>query len=171
MPRTAFEPLPSASPPPVASEPPEAAPAEAEAPSGEPEALDPTASAEPAAALEPAVAAGIEEPRIELIPERAAAQAPGAAEVLPSATAPFQPAPAVARTAGPPSAPGIEVLRTTWHPRPERRVARVRLAGRPAPLDVHEGDAVSTLVVKTIEPSGVLFLHGSQELRRGVGER
>jgi hypothetical protein len=50
-------------------------------------------------------------------------------------------------------------------------VARIRIEGRDAPLDVHEGDAVSTLVVKTIEPSGVLFLHGSAELRRGVGQR
>jgi hypothetical protein len=90
---------------------------------------------------------------------------------VPGATAPSEPPTAIARSVAPPSAPGIEVLRTTWHPRPERRVARVRLAGRPAPLDVHEGDAVSTLVVKTIEPSGVLFLHGSQELRKGVGER
>ncbi len=63
------------------------------------------------------------------------------------------------------------MLRTTWHPRPERRVARLRVGGFAAPMEVHEGDAVSTLVVKTIEPSGVLFLHGSQEIRRGVGER
>jgi hypothetical protein len=35
---------------------------------------------------------------------------------------------------------------------------------------VREGDAVSTLVVKTIEPSGVLFLHGGEELRRSIGK-
>jgi hypothetical protein len=65
--------------------------------------------------------------------------------------------------------PEITVLRTSWHPRPERRLARVRLAGSSAPVEVHEGDALSTLVVKTIEPSGVVFLHGGRELRRGVG--
>jgi hypothetical protein len=64
----------------------------------------------------------------------------------------------------------VEVLRTTWHPRPERRVARIRVDGFAAPLEVREGDAVSTLVVKTIEPSGVLFLHGGAELRRGIGK-
>jgi len=67
--------------------------------------------------------------------------------------------------------PTVEVLRTAWHPRPERRVARIKVAGLAAPVEVREGDAVSTLVVKTIEPSGVLFLNGSDELRRGVGER
>jgi hypothetical protein len=65
--------------------------------------------------------------------------------------------------------PEISVLRTTWHPSPERRVARVRLADGEASIDLHEGDAVATLVVKAIEPSGVVFLHAGRELRRGVG--
>jgi hypothetical protein len=65
--------------------------------------------------------------------------------------------------------PEIHVLRTSWHPHPERRVARVRLGGASAPVEVHEGDAISTLIVKAIEPSGVVFLHGGRELRRSVG--
>ena len=66
--------------------------------------------------------------------------------------------------------PAVEVLRTIWHPNPERRVARLRVGGFAAPMEVREGDAVSTLVVKTIEPSGVVFLHGGEELRRDIGK-
>jgi hypothetical protein len=67
--------------------------------------------------------------------------------------------------------PEIHVLRTSWHPRAERRVARVQLGGASAPIEVREGDALSTLVVKAIEPSGVVFLHGGRELRRGLGDQ
>jgi hypothetical protein len=67
--------------------------------------------------------------------------------------------------------PEVFVLRTVWHPVAERRVAEVEVWGRPEPFRLHEGDAVGPLVVKRIEPSGVVFLHEQVELRRRVGAR
>ena len=61
------------------------------------------------------------------------------------------------------------MLRTVWHPKPERRVARVQLPGMDEPVEVHEGDSVKSYLVKAIEPSGVLLEHGGRELRRSVG--
>ena len=70
----------------------------------------------------------------------------------------------------PPSAPTVQVERTSWHPKPERRVAWLRVEGSAAMREVHEGDALGTLVVKEIRPSAVVFLHGTDELQRRVGE-
>jgi hypothetical protein len=69
-----------------------------------------------------------------------------------------------------PPPPEIRVEGTAWHPSPERRTARVVVQGRAGVLELHEGDAVGTLVVSEIQPSGVVFLHGGAELRRGVGD-
>ena len=121
-----------------------------------------------------------EAPRFEVVSEEppAGSERPAAAERVapvretapkPAPSRPAPPAPRAVAAAPPP--PEVEVLRTSWHPRPERRTARVRVSGLAAPVEIHEGDAVATLVVKTIEPSGVLFLNGGQELKRGVGER
>ena len=82
-----------------------------------------------------------------------------------AATAPREPA------APQPSAPSVLIERTSWHPKPERRVAWVRVEGLSDPRELHEGDAVGTLVVKEIRPSSVLFQHGSEQLQRRVGER
>jgi hypothetical protein len=49
-------------------------------------------------------------------------------------------------------------------------VALVRSPERSEPVELHEGDALGTLVVKTIEPSGVVFLQGGSETRARVGE-
>ena len=65
----------------------------------------------------------------------------------------------------------LVVAGTSWHPRAERRTARVELEGRAEPLELREGDAVGSLVVREIQPSGVVFLFGDVELRRRVGER
>jgi hypothetical protein len=65
----------------------------------------------------------------------------------------------------------VSVLRTVWHPKAGRRVARLRLAGAESAIEVHEGDAVGAFVVKTIEPSGVLLLQNGREVRRTVGNR
>jgi hypothetical protein len=61
-------------------------------------------------------------------------------------------------------------MKTVWHPTPERRVARIEVEGHKEPLDLHEGDAVGTLVVAEIQPSGVVFLHGGEKLHRKVGK-
>jgi hypothetical protein len=65
--------------------------------------------------------------------------------------------------------PAITVKRTIWHPTPERRVAQVEVEGREGQIQLHEGDAVGTLVVAEIKPSEVVFLHQGQELHRRVG--
>ena len=40
-----------------------------------------------------------------------------------------------------------------------------------AARELHEGDALGTLVVKEIRPSAVVFLHGAETLERRVGGR
>jgi len=66
--------------------------------------------------------------------------------------------------------PELTVAGTVWHPDPGRRTAEIELAGRGEPLTLREGDAVGSLVVKAIEPSGVVFRMGEVEVRRRVGE-
>jgi hypothetical protein len=48
-------------------------------------------------------------------------------------------------------------------------VARIEVEGSKGTLELHEGDAVGTLVVAEIQPSGVVFLHGGEKLHRKVG--
>ena len=66
--------------------------------------------------------------------------------------------------------PKVRVERTIWHPKPERRSALVHVQGHKEALELKEGDAVGTLVVAEIQPSGVVFLHGGVRLRHRVGE-
>jgi hypothetical protein len=80
--------------------------------------------------------------------------------------APKASAPARVATLRPPE---VTVKKTTWHPNPERRVAEVEVEGRKGALELHEGDAVGTLVISEIQPSGVVFLHGGERLHRKVG--
>mgnify|MGYP007071976488 FL=1 len=68
-----------------------------------------------------------------------------------------------------PAIPDLSVLRTAWHPQPERRSARIQLAKSEDVMTLREGDAVGSLVVKEITPSSVLFAAGDVELRRRVG--
>ncbi|MCP3986066.1 MAG: hypothetical protein GY723_16915 [bacterium] len=63
----------------------------------------------------------------------------------------------------------MHVAGTVWHPDPDRRRASVEVQGFSEPLDLKEGDAVGVLVVAEIQPSAVVFLHGSRRLRRSVG--
>jgi len=111
---------------------------------------------------------------------KASAQARPAASEEPHASP--KPAPARQRSAQRASSPSprvavippppqVEVLQTVWHPSPGRRSARILVEGREEPVELHEGDAVGTLVVKEIQPSGVVFLHLGEELRRPVGSR
>jgi hypothetical protein len=81
---------------------------------------------------------------------------------------PASPPPATPASAG--LAPEISVLRTSWHPTPGRRAARVRIAGSEAARDFHEGDVAGALRVEKIEPSAVVFTFQGRELRRTVGQ-
>jgi hypothetical protein len=146
-------PTPPAQPAPVAAKPPPPAPAP-----------QPVASApEPA----PAVAAAA-----PVKPAAAPAPKPAAAEPKPAAPpAPAQPVAAAPKPVPPPAPPSVLVERTSWHPTPERRIAWVKVDGLADTRELHEGDAVGTLVVKEIRPSSVLFQHGAEPLTRRVGER
>ena len=67
--------------------------------------------------------------------------------------------------------PKVTVKKIIWHPTSERRVAEIEVEGRKGPLQLHEGDAVATLVVSEIRPSTVIFLHGGEKLHHKVGSR
>jgi hypothetical protein len=68
------------------------------------------------------------------------------------------------------SLPDVSVVRTAWHPQPDRRSARVRLEDSGEMRLLKEGDAIGRLVIKEITPSAVLFSAGDVEIRRRVGE-
>jgi hypothetical protein len=160
------KPVVSAAPPAAALEPEPVAPAPAAAldagPAASPEpAPAPSPRAAPAPPVPPPAAAPAPRPA----PVRAAAPAPPPVAAAPPVELDPSPAEVVA-----PSLPRIRVAGTVWHPDPGRRTARVALEGRDAPLELRQGDAVGSLVVREIEPSGVVFQLGAVELRRGVGE-
>lgn len=73
---------------------------------------------------------------------------------------------AVPQVAVIPPAPTVAVWEIVWHPDPKRRVATVKVEGRDAPLRLHEGDAVGTLVVAEIDPGAVIFLDGTARVRK-----
>jgi hypothetical protein len=116
--------------------------------------------AEPAPVRRPEPAAvGVREERLTVEPERA--------EPIPEpGLAPEPPTTRLARS----PVPEIAVSQTIWHPRAERRLAVVMVAGVDGALRLHEGDAVGLLVVEAIEPSGVVFRHEGVQLRRRVGQ-
>jgi hypothetical protein len=98
------------------------------------------------------------------LPPFARRQAPAAAEPPPSA-----PVARVAKVARA-DVPSVLVSSTVWHPQRDRRLAVVTLEGGAA-RELHEGDAIGSLVVSEIGPSGVVFLHDGVELRRRVGAK
>ncbi len=142
-----------------------------------PDSAPPITTAEPvppplAPALTPAVAIAEPEPA-PAPPPTAPPVAVAKPSVAPRPAA--KPAPVVAKSAPPlapaaPSAPAVLVERTSWHPKPERRIAWVQVEGL-ATRELHEGDVVGVLVVKEIRPSAVVFQHGADTLQRRVGER
>jgi hypothetical protein len=66
--------------------------------------------------------------------------------------------------------PGVAVLRTSWHPSPERRSTKVRVEATGQVVSLREGDAVGGLIVQEISPSAVVFKSGDVEIRRRVGQ-
>jgi len=62
------------------------------------------------------------------------------------------------------------VLRTSWHPSPDRRLARVRVTAGGVPREMREGETDGALHVVKIEPSAVVFTFQGQEIRRTVGK-
>ena len=101
------------------------------------------------------------------LPEREVPARPQVAIPKPKPKPRSKPAPP--RVAVVPPPPVVHVAGTIWHPSPDRRSARVEVEGFAEPLELREGDAVGVLVVAEIQPSAVVFLHGSTRLRRSVG--
>jgi hypothetical protein len=66
--------------------------------------------------------------------------------------------------------PDITVLRTAWHPSPDRRSAKIRLLDTKKTMTLKEGDAIGGLVIQEISPSAVLFRSGEIEIRLRVGQ-
>ena len=69
----------------------------------------------------------------------------------------------------PPDVP-VSVLRTTWHPQADRRIAWVAI-GSEAAREVREGEWVGAYQVRSIEPDGVLFADGPLLVHEPVGGR
>jgi hypothetical protein len=64
----------------------------------------------------------------------------------------------------------VDVVRTSWHPQPDRRAAWIAIGGE-SPREVREGEWVGAYEVRAIEPDGVLFADGPLLVHRGVGQR
>lgn len=64
----------------------------------------------------------------------------------------------------------VDVVRTSWHPLPDRRAAWIEVGGE-SPREVREGEWVGAYEVRAIEPDGVLFADGPLLVHRGVGQR
>ena len=143
-------PAPSAAPPAPPGE--SVAPAPTPGPSPTPEPT-PLVTATPIATATPVAtpritATPIATPRITPTPR------PRATEAVPKPT---------------PMAVPLTVDRTQWHPDPEKRLAWIRVQGKPELQQVREGESIGRYQVRTIEPAAVLFVDGSVEIRRRVG--
>lgn len=102
------------------------------------------------------------EEAISVLPPASRSEIAAEPEALAESTAAAEPVSVI------PPRPEIWVERTQWHPTPEKRLAVVRF-GTSEPRELREGDAVDGVVVKEIKPSGVIFLRGGDEWKRGVG--
>lgn len=67
--------------------------------------------------------------------------------------------------------PSVVVMRTIWHPRPERRRAELSVeeGGATRTLELREGDFVGPLKLSEIGPLGVTFVHEGVEIQHRVG--
>lgn len=64
--------------------------------------------------------------------------------------------------------PKLKVRSTIWHPQSSRRITVVEVdAGQV--LELNEGDAVGPLVVESIKPGGVFFMHDGVSVLHKVG--
>ena len=65
----------------------------------------------------------------------------------------------------------MTVLKTIWHPRPERRVARLEVKEGDEVLEVREGDRIEGFEVQEIRLSGVVLVRDGVISERRVGSR
>jgi hypothetical protein len=76
----------------------------------------------------------------------------------------------VDRRDSPELTPDLTIVRTSWHPKADRRSAKIRLEETEEVLTLREGDAVGGLVIQEISPSAVVFKAGDVEIHRRVGQ-
>ena len=148
------------------------APAEAQAPQAPPTAVEVAHPPAPVATPRTASTAEQAEPDVVLLnPDAQGRSRITVVSELPStASAPTAAMPAPKRAPSAPAA-SLRVLRTSWHPRPEKRTAWVQVPGAATAQAVHEGDRIGGLVVREIEPAAVVLSDGTNEIRRRVGSR
>jgi hypothetical protein len=92
--------------------------------------------------------------------------AAGPSQSISASTSPSKPSKVIHRA----EIPLISVGKTIWHPDVDRRSAIVELMESGETLTLKEGDAIGPLVIETIKPSGVLFLHDGVEIEYRVGQ-
>jgi len=63
----------------------------------------------------------------------------------------------------------LDVVRTRWHPRPDRRIAYLALPGERGTVEFNEGDFYGEWVIKEIELGGVVFEYDGATIVRSVG--
>jgi len=95
-----------------------------------------------------------------------------AAEPKPTSWRTSKPAPERSRTTryGRREELEVVVLRTVWHPEPDRRVAHVSTRGDDAVVIVKEGETFGALTVDEIRLSEVVFEGDAGRVKRRVGE-
>jgi len=109
------------------------------------------------------------EPTPEVAPPAPPPRRPSAAAARPPAEKRARTSPAPSPKGESSDKPEIQVVKTVWHPRPERRSARVRLPDRVDVLEVHQDDVVGGWVVSEITPSAVVLARGDAEFTYRVG--
>jgi len=136
---------------------------------------------EPRAAEPPVVVAAVDQTEAAVSTDAAAVEDAAVVSDPPLGTAePSQPLSASTSPATPPKSdrmvihraqiPLISVDKTIWHPDGDRRSAVVKLTETGEELQLKQGDAVGPLVIETIRPGGVLFIHDGVEVEYRVGQ-
>lgn len=103
-------------------------------------------------------------------PPISTASSPPIQKAKPAQSQPSPRAQQVDRLDSPVFTPDLTIVRTSWHPRPARRSAKIRLEETDEVLNLREGDAVGGLVIQEISPSAVVFKAGDVEIHRRVGQ-
>lgn len=65
----------------------------------------------------------------------------------------------------------VSIVRTVWHPSPERRIAHVQIAGESSDREVHEGDVVEGYEIEEIKLTGVVFVREGVTVERRVSPK
>lgn len=65
----------------------------------------------------------------------------------------------------------VSIVRTIWHPSPERRIAHVQIAGESSDREVHEGDVVEGYEIEEIKLTGVVFVREGVTVERRVSPK